>query len=129
MCRNQRPPFVLSPNRPLLWEYRVHASRANWKGFLRLSLVTVPSRFVRQLRYRREEAGQGSRSEEALDQASSKVGLGGVKRPVTPDSRYFVPKLRLISASVWLGSTASSRNVAYNCGFLQKHFAERSGAL
>jgi hypothetical protein len=34
-------PFVLSPNRPHL-EYRVMAPRANWKGFLRLSLVTCP---------------------------------------------------------------------------------------
>src|SRR6201996_4298432 len=42
-CRNQGLPFVLSPNRPSPHlEYRVMAPRANWKGFLRLSLVTCP---------------------------------------------------------------------------------------
>src|SRR6201989_1450258 len=41
-CRNQGLPFVLSPNRPSLLEYRVMAPRANWKGFLRLSLLTCP---------------------------------------------------------------------------------------
>jgi hypothetical protein len=39
-CRNQLPPFVLSPSRPQT-EFRVPmAPPANWKGFLRLSLVT-----------------------------------------------------------------------------------------
>src|SRR3984893_7230752 len=39
-CRNRCPPFVLnpSPNGVL----RIMAPRANWKGFLRLSLVTCP---------------------------------------------------------------------------------------
>ena len=35
-------PFVLSPNRPHFGVPRTMAPRANWKGFLRLSLVTCP---------------------------------------------------------------------------------------
>lgn len=40
-CRNQASPFVLSPS-PLLGVTRTMAPRANWKGFLRLSLVNCP---------------------------------------------------------------------------------------
>src|ERR1700720_2358197 len=39
-CRNLRPPFVLSPSPNGV--LRIMAPRANWKGFLRLSLVTCP---------------------------------------------------------------------------------------
>src|ERR1700729_345562 len=39
-CRNQGPPFVLSPSPNGV--LRIMAPRANWKGFLRLSLVTCP---------------------------------------------------------------------------------------
>src|SRR6195952_2010761 len=39
-CRNQNPRFVLSPN--TFGVPRTMAPRANWKGFLRLSLVTCP---------------------------------------------------------------------------------------
>src|SRR6478609_9761757 len=41
-CRNQGPAFVLSPNHPHVWSTASMAPRANWKGFLRLSLVTCP---------------------------------------------------------------------------------------
>jgi hypothetical protein len=41
-CRNQGPLFVLSPNRPRFGVPRTMAPRANWKGFLRLSLVNCP---------------------------------------------------------------------------------------
>src|SRR3977135_446858 len=41
-CRNQGVPFVLSPNRPRSGVPRTMAPRANWKGFLRLSLVNCP---------------------------------------------------------------------------------------
>ena len=41
-CRNQGPSFVLSPSRPTFWSTVFMAPRANWKGFLRLSLVTCP---------------------------------------------------------------------------------------
>src|ERR1700686_2180161 len=41
-CRNQGSPFVLSPSRPSFWSTESMAPRANWKGFLRLSLVTCP---------------------------------------------------------------------------------------
>src|SRR4030088_3472523 len=40
-CRNQTLPFVLNPSRPRNGVLRM-APRANWKGFLRLSLVTCP---------------------------------------------------------------------------------------
>src|SRR5580693_5984715 len=40
--RDQGPPFVLSPDCPLVWSTASMAPRANWKGFLRLSLVTCP---------------------------------------------------------------------------------------
>lgn len=40
-CRNQAPPFVLNPSRPDRSSAYM-APRANWKGFLRLSLVTCP---------------------------------------------------------------------------------------
>lgn len=39
--RNRAAPFVLNPSRPEP-EFCVHGPRANWKGFLRLSLVTCP---------------------------------------------------------------------------------------
>src|ERR1700704_5227584 len=39
-CRNQPSPFVLNPKFCVL-EFQM-APRANWKGFLRLSLVTCP---------------------------------------------------------------------------------------
>jgi len=39
-CRNQRTRFVLNPASVL--EFPAMAPRANWKGFLRLSLVTCP---------------------------------------------------------------------------------------
>ena len=41
-CRNQAVPFVLNPGRPSFSETAFMAPRANWKGFLRLSLVTCP---------------------------------------------------------------------------------------
>src|ERR1700755_99013 len=41
LCRPQRRPFVLSPSRRK-GVLRIMAPRANWKGFLRLSLVTCP---------------------------------------------------------------------------------------
>src|ERR1700729_774245 len=41
-CRNSPASFVLSPNRPRSWSTASMARRANWKGFLRLSLVTCP---------------------------------------------------------------------------------------
>src|SRR6202011_162680 len=41
-CRNHGPPFVLSPNRTHFGSNAYMAPRANWKGFLRLSLVTCP---------------------------------------------------------------------------------------
>src|ERR1700755_727304 len=41
LCRPQRRPFVLSPSRQN-GVLRIMAPRANWKGFLRLSLVTCP---------------------------------------------------------------------------------------
>jgi hypothetical protein len=41
-CRNHGPPFVLSPSRPRFRSTAFMAPRANWKGFLRLSLVTCP---------------------------------------------------------------------------------------
>lgn len=40
-CRNWRPPFVLNPGRRDR-SSAFMAPRANWKGFLRLSLVTCP---------------------------------------------------------------------------------------
>jgi DNA end-binding protein Ku len=40
-CRNQPPPFVLNPGSVAFWSIEM-APRANWKGFLRLSLVTCP---------------------------------------------------------------------------------------
>src|SRR3979411_749849 len=40
-CRNQPLPIVLNPSRPRNGGLRM-APRANWKGFLRLSLVTCP---------------------------------------------------------------------------------------
>src|SRR5471032_1057965 len=40
-CRNQPPPFVLNPGSVAFWSIAM-APRANWKGFLRLSLVTCP---------------------------------------------------------------------------------------
>ena len=42
-CRNQGP-FRSSkiPSRPTFWSTVFMAPRANWKGFLRLSLVTCP---------------------------------------------------------------------------------------
>ncbi|MET4042072.1 hypothetical protein ABIC03_003780 [Bradyrhizobium sp. RT6a] len=40
-CRNCAAPFVLSPS-PRNGVLRSMAPRANWKGFLRLSLVTCP---------------------------------------------------------------------------------------
>ena len=39
-CRNQARPFVLNP--ASVMEFPAMAPRANWKGFLRLSLVTCP---------------------------------------------------------------------------------------
>ncbi|MGY4572119.1 DNA end-binding protein Ku [Bradyrhizobium sp. USDA 3256] len=39
-CRNQAGPFVLNP--APVWSSPAMAPRANWKGFLRLSLVTCP---------------------------------------------------------------------------------------
>src|ERR1700739_2141109 len=41
MCRNHAHIFVLNPDHPLTGVLRM-APRANWKGFLRLSLVTCP---------------------------------------------------------------------------------------
>src|SRR5471032_704073 len=41
-CRNHGPPFVLSPSHPRFRSTAFMAPRANWKGFLRLSLVTCP---------------------------------------------------------------------------------------
>src|ERR1700677_1124068 len=41
-CRNQGSPFVLSPNRTHFGSNAYMAPRANWKGFLKLSLVTCP---------------------------------------------------------------------------------------
>src|SRR5882757_9529710 len=40
-CRNQPLPIVLNPSRPRNGVLRM-APRANWKGFLRLSLFTCP---------------------------------------------------------------------------------------
>src|SRR5471032_1828548 len=40
-CRNQPPPFVLNPGSVAFWSIAM-APRANWKGFLKLSLVTCP---------------------------------------------------------------------------------------
>src|ERR1700761_5669928 len=41
-CRNQLCLFVLNPGCPRKWSTAYMAPRANWKGFLRLSLVTCP---------------------------------------------------------------------------------------
>jgi DNA end-binding protein Ku len=41
-CRNQLSLFVLNPSSPRKWSTAYIAPRANWKGFLRLSLVTCP---------------------------------------------------------------------------------------
>lgn len=40
-CRNRHAPFVLNPSN-LIRSSAFTAPRANWKGFLRLSLVTCP---------------------------------------------------------------------------------------
>src|ERR1700692_1619114 len=40
-CRNQRGKIVLNPGSVAFWSISM-APRANWKGFLRLSLVTCP---------------------------------------------------------------------------------------
>src|SRR5258708_9354162 len=41
-CRNHGPPFVLNPAAVVFRSTAYMAPRANWKGFLRLSLVTCP---------------------------------------------------------------------------------------